>query len=114
MVYADDLVVGAGSKIAAVGGESNGVNCAQVVAHVTELARLRVGGIVGLVYRLGGPNSDVAICVASGNLSRRGEREVQREVGCARTTASRCKPRPVRGDMAAVNLEVLLFACRKQ
>lgn len=32
--------------------------------------------------------------------------------GRAHTTAGRCKPRAVRGDMAAVNLEVLLFACR--
>jgi hypothetical protein len=66
VVYADDLVVGARRKITTVWRESNGVDCAKVVAHVAELARLRVGGIVGLVYRLGGPNSDVAICVASG------------------------------------------------
>lgn len=33
---------------------------------MAELARLRVGVIVGLVYGLGGPHSDMAICVASG------------------------------------------------
>jgi hypothetical protein len=65
VVYADDLVVGARSKITAIWRESNGVDRAKVVAHVAELARLRVGRIVGLVYRLGGPYSDMAICMAS-------------------------------------------------
>lgn len=66
MVYADDLVVGARGKIATVGGEADGVDCAEVVAHVAELARFGVGEVVGLVYGLGGPDPDMAICAASG------------------------------------------------
>lgn len=85
------------------------MNGAKVVAHVAELARFRVGEVVGLVYRLGGPDSDMAICAASGSCD-----EKEGGIGRAHTTASRCKPRAVRGDMAAVNLEVLLFACRIQ
>lgn len=66
MVYADDLVVGARGKVATVWGEADGVNRAKVVAHVAELARFGVGEVVGLVYRLGGPDSDMAICAGSG------------------------------------------------
>lgn len=112
MVYADDLVVGARGEIATVGGEAHGVNSAEVVAHVAELARFGVGEVIGLVDRLGGPDPYMAICAASGIcLGQKGARE-RGEIGRAHTTAGRCKPRAVRGDMAAVNLEVLLFACR--
>lgn len=82
-----------------------------MVAHVAELSRFRVGEVVRLVYRLGGPDSDMAICAASGSSRQRGQ---QIRIGRAHTTAGRCKPGAVRGDMAAVNLEVLLFACRIQ
>lgn len=108
MVYADNLVVGARGKIATVRGEADGVDCAEVVAHVAELARLGVGEVVGLVYGLGGPDPDMAICAASGICLGKEKRRG------AHTTAGRCEPRAVRGDMAAVNLKVLLFACRNR
>lgn len=76
MVYADDLVVGARGEIATVGGEAHGVNRAEVVAHVAELARFGVGEVVGLVDRLGGPDPYMAICAASGIfLGQKGARE---------------------------------------
>lgn len=66
MIYADDLVVGARGEVATVRGEADGVNRAKVVAHVAELARFGVGEVVRLVYRLGGPDADMAICATSG------------------------------------------------
>lgn len=82
MVYADDLVVGARGEVATVGGEAHGVNRAEVVAHVAELARFGVGEVVGLVYRLGGPDPYVAICAASGIcLGQKGARERKEELG---------------------------------
>lgn len=77
---------------------------------MAELARFRVGEVVRLVYRLGRPHSDMAICAASGHCVSGGNGK--RGSGRAHTAASRRKPRAVWGDMAAVNLEVLLFACR--
>lgn len=65
MVYADELVVCARRKVAAIGRESHGVDCAKVVAHVAELSRFRGGFIVGVVYRLGRPDSHMAICAVS-------------------------------------------------
>lgn len=43
MVYADELVVCARRKIAAIGREAHGVDRSKVVAHVAELARSPVG-----------------------------------------------------------------------
>lgn len=61
LVYADDLVVGARGEIATIGGEAHGVYGSQVVAHMTQLSRLRVGSIFGLVDGFGRPYSDVTI-----------------------------------------------------
>lgn len=61
VVYADDLVVGTAGKITTVGGESNGVNGAKMMAHMAELARLVVIWRVGIVDRFGGPNSHVSV-----------------------------------------------------
>lgn len=66
------------------------MNCAKVVAHVAELARFRVGEVIGLVYRLGRPHSDMAICAASGHCVSEGKGK--RGSGRAHTTASRRKP----------------------
>lgn len=71
MVDAYDLVVCAGSKVAAVGRESDGVDSSKVVAHVAELARLVVASILRVVDGGGRPDSNVAICVeydASGTM----------------------------------------------
>lgn len=46
MVDADDLVVGTGGEVAAIGREADGVNCAKVVTHVAELAGFVVGSIL--------------------------------------------------------------------
>lgn len=68
MVNADDLVVCARRKIAAIGREPHGVDCAKMVAHVAELSRFR-GPVVGVVYRIGRPDSDVAIYAVSVSVS---------------------------------------------
>lgn len=60
------------------------------MAHVTKLARLRVARVLGVVNRLGGPDSDVAIA------------------------AGGCQAFPIRGDVAAIDLEVLLLAAVAQ
>ena len=57
-----------------------------MVAHVAELARAGEARIVGLVDSLGGPNPDVAVAA------------------CGREALA------IGGDMAAVDLEVLVFA----
>lgn len=79
------------------------MNCAEVVAHVAELARFRVGEVIGLVYRLGRPHSDMAICAASGSLSqgregqeRKWARAYHRQPSQALSRPGRhgsCKPR---------------------
>jgi hypothetical protein len=61
VVDADDLVVGTGGKIAAIGRKANGVDGSEMVAHVAELARFPVVLVVGVVYGLGRPDADVAI-----------------------------------------------------
>lgn len=63
MIDANHLVVGAAGQIPPIGGEAHRVNGAKVVAHVAELAGLRllVFGIVGVVDGLGRPDADVAI-----------------------------------------------------
>lgn len=53
VVDADDLVVSARGEIAAVWGESDGVDGSEVVAHVAELARLAVASILGVVDGIG-------------------------------------------------------------
>lgn len=62
VVYADNLVVRAGREVAAIGGESDGVNRAEVMAHMAKLPRFGVGRVVRVVYRIGRPDSDVTIC----------------------------------------------------
>ena len=62
LVYADDLIVGARGKIAAVGGESNRVDGTEMVAHVAELPRLRVGRVIGIVDGLCRPHANVTVC----------------------------------------------------
>ena len=61
-----------------------------MVAHVAELARFVVGSIVGVVDSLGGPHTDVTV------------------------SSSSCEAFAVRGDVAAVDLEVLLLAAMAQ
>lgn len=53
MVHTDDLVVGAAGKVASVGGESNRVNRAKVMAHMAKLTWLIVVGVVGIVDSFG-------------------------------------------------------------
>jgi hypothetical protein len=61
VVDADELVVGPRCQVAAVRREPDGVYGAEMVTHVTELARLGVALFFGIVYRLGRPDPDVAI-----------------------------------------------------
>lgn len=61
LVYAYDFIIGARRQITAVRREADGVDGAEVVAHVAELSRLRVGLVLGAVDGLGRPNADMAI-----------------------------------------------------
>lgn len=62
VVYADDLVVGAGREVAAIGRESDGVDGAEMVTHMTELSRFGVGHVVRVIYGIGRPHANVTIC----------------------------------------------------
>lgn len=86
MVDADDLVVGTGSEVAAVGRESNGVDSSEMVAHMAELPGFRVVSVMGVEDGLDGPDADMAISAGGG------------------------QPLAVGRDVAAVNFKVLLFA----
>lgn len=61
LVDADDSVVGAGREVAAIWREADGVDGAQMVAHVTELSRFVKALFGGIVDGLGRPHPDVAI-----------------------------------------------------
>jgi hypothetical protein len=85
MIYTDDLVVCPRREISSIRGESNGMDCPEVMAHVTELTRLRVFGVVRVENCFGGPYSYVPV-------------------------ASRgCQAFAIRRDMATVHLEIFLF-----
>lgn len=91
MVDADELVVGARGKVATVWREADGVNGAQVVAHVAELSRLLLGAFNGIaVDGLSRPDAHMSI-----------------------TTRSR-EALAIGGDVTAVDLEVLLLAAMAQ
>lgn len=61
VVYANELVVGTAGQVPSIGGKPHRVNCPQVMAHVAELARLRVAGIFRIEDGVGRPDSNVAI-----------------------------------------------------
>ena len=91
MVDADELVVGAGGQISAIWRESDRVNRAQMMAHVTQLPRLPlVGARICTVDGLGRPDADVAIA------------------------AGRRESFAVGRNVAAVDFVVLLFAAVAQ
>lgn len=87
LIYAYDLVVGAGCEVSTVRREAHRVDGSQVVAHVAELPWFSEALIVGVVDSFGGPNPDVTIASRSG------------------------QSRAIGGDVAAVDLKILLFAC---
>lgn len=82
------LVICSGGKVPPVWRKSNRVNRAQVMAHMTELSRLFVGRVAGVVDGLRGPNPHMAIA------------------------AGRRQSLAIGRNVAAVHLEILLFACR--
>ena len=90
VVDADELVVGAAGQIAAIGREAHRVDGAQVMAHVAQLARLLVVGVVGVVDGLGRPDAHMAVAARSRDSLAIGR------------------------DVAAVDLEVLLLAAVAQ
>lgn len=90
MVDADELVVGAAGQVAAIGREAHGMDGAQMVAHVAQLARLLVVAIVGVIDGVGGPDAHMAVAAR-----RRDSLAVGR-------------------DVAAVDLEILLLAAVAQ
>lgn len=86
LVDAYYLVIRARREVPVVRREPDGVDRAEVVAHVAELPRARVLAVVGLVDGLGRPYPDVAVA------------------------ARRREALSIGGDVAAVDFEVLLFA----
>lgn len=90
MVYADDLVVRAGREVATIGGESDGVDRAEVMAHMAKLPRFGVGRVIGVVYGIGGPDSDVTICQDVSEIVQEDAGVWQGRAGWLHTTASCC------------------------
>ena len=62
LVDANDSVVGAGCEVAAVRGEADRVDGAEVVAHVAELAWLAGVAAVRVEDGRGRPDANVSIC----------------------------------------------------
>lgn len=61
LVNADDPVVGARSEVTAIRGESDGMDGAQVVAHVAKLSWFAVIRMVGVEDGFGRPDTDMAV-----------------------------------------------------
>lgn len=61
LVYADNPVIGAGSEVTAIRGESDGVYGAQVVAHVAKLSWFAMVGVIGVEDGFGRPDTDMAV-----------------------------------------------------
>lgn len=79
VVYADDPIVCAGREIAAVGRESDGVNGAEVVAHMTELSGFGVGRVVRVVYGISRPHANMTICQRTSEMIQLGQGMRQRQ-----------------------------------
>lgn len=61
LVDANNFVVGTRCQVAAIGRKADGVDGAEVMAHVTELARLDAGGILGSVDGFSRPDADMTV-----------------------------------------------------
>lgn len=69
-VDAYDLVVGTRGQVAAIVREADGMNCAGMVAHRSQLFRLVVVGIVSIIDGLCRPYSYVTIWQKDSQLSQ--------------------------------------------
>ena len=61
LVYADNPVVGTGSEVTTIRGESDRVNGAQVVAHVAKLSWFAMVGVIGVEDGFGRPDTDMTV-----------------------------------------------------
>lgn len=63
-VYAYDLIVSPGGQKFAAGRESNGMDCARVIAHGGQLSGFGVGRIASFVDGIRRPNADMTVYAA--------------------------------------------------
>lgn len=63
-VHAHNLIVSPGSQEFAAGRESDGVNCAGVIAHGSQLSRFGVDWIASIVDSIRRPDADMTVCAA--------------------------------------------------
>lgn len=106
-VHAHDLIVRPRSQEFAAGRESDGMNCAGVIAHGSQLSRFGVIWIAGIVDGIRRPNADMAVCVALLSLQFfHGD--------VVLTSSSGDQSRTIRRDVTAVNIEVLLLSTMRE